>query len=408
MLMQFQRIPWLPAFIAAAYLLKNKKPINEIIENIMKTIIGWYLILLGAELSAWAMGPLSEKLFLVYGLKGGVMNTEIFGSWLLQSAGNIGFLAFLTAFFVNLMLARIRKKGYLFLTGHHLLFLSLMSVSLFHQLTNFREVPAALSAGAVTGIYAYLSVWIGAKSMKKLNPKTEAGLANSTSGAALLGVWIGKCFQGKAKAAYGKNGKSSGYITSMGILTVLGLQILLSLAAGENIFVKWKECLMESFAYGTALTMIIQGLRMLLGTFIPMFWDMGKAVLPQLVVGLDSTAVITYSPGAWKAGFLASGISGVCVLCALIFFRVPFIPLPGFTSLYFAGGVAGVFGNAEGGKAGAVVSGAVAGAVVVLLMSLFMTLHGGYYEAGAAFGETGYGSLGLLLSFILKLLKYYI
>ncbi len=402
MMMQFQKIPWLPAFIAAAYLLKKGKPINEIIENVMKTMTGWYLILLGAELSAWAMHPLSEKLFLVCGLKGGVLNTEIFGSWLLQEFGNIGFLAFLTAFFVNLLLARIRKKGYLFLTGHHLLFLSLMTASLFCHLTDLLPIEAALSAGAVTGIYAYFSVWLGSKSMKRLNARSEAGLANSTSGAALLGACIGRCFRDRVKTYYGKDGTSSGYITSMGILTVLGLQVLLTLAAGETIFAQWRKCLIGALAYGTALTMIIQGLRMLLGTLIPMFWDVGRWALPQLVVGLDSTAVITYSPGAWKAGFLAACISGVGVLWGLICLRVPFIPLPGFTSLYFAGGVAGVFGNAEGGKAGAVVSGAIVGSVVILLMGLFMSLNGGCYEAGAAFGETGYGILGLLLTFILR------
>ena len=177
------------------------------------------------------------------------------------------------------------------------------------------------------------------------------------------------------------------------------------LFAGESTKAEWRACFIEALAYGTALTMIIQGLRMFLGTFIPMFWDVGKCLLPRLIVGLDSTAVITYSPKAWWAGFLAACFSGLAALCMLILLKAPFVPLPGFTSLYFAGGVAGVFGNAEGGKTGAVVSGAVVGAAVIFMMSLFMTIHGSYYGSGAAFGETGYGILGLLLTFVLKLWK---
>lgn len=405
MLIQFEKIPWLPAFIAAAYLFKKGKSLNEIIENVIKTGIGWYLILVGADISEWALTPLSEKLFSAAGVRGGVMNTEIFGSWLLREGANTGFLAFLTAFFMNLLLARIRKKGYLFLTGHHLMFLSLMTVSLFRHIAGLSGAPAALAAGVVTGIYAYLSVWIGSKSMEKLKPGSAAGLANSTSGAAFLGVRIGRCFHRRAKRFYGKDGKNTGYITSMGVLTILALRILLMLFTGAGTKAEWRECFIEAFAYGTALTMIVQGLRMLLGTFIPMFWDMGKGVLPQLVVGLDSTAVITYSPKAWKAGFLAASFSGTIATCMLILLKAPFIPLPGFTSLYFAGGAAGVFGNAEGGKTGAVVSGAVVGTLVIFMMSLFMAIHGGYYETGAAFGETSYGILGLLLTFVLKLWK---
>ncbi len=405
MFIQFEKIPWLPAFIAAAYLFKKGKNLNEIIENVIKTGIGWYLILLGADISEWALLPLAEKLFFVTGVRGGVLNTEIFGSWLLREAANTGFLAFLTAFFMNLLLAYIRKRGYLFLTGHHLMFLSLMVVSLFRHAAGLPKLPAALAAGVVTGIYAYVSVWIGSKSMEKLKPGSSAGLANSTSGAAFLGVRIGRCFRRRAKEFYGKDGKNTGYITSMGILTILTLRILLMLFAGESTKAEWRACFIEALAYGTALTMIIQGLRMFLGTFIPMFWDMGKCLLPRLIVGLDSTAVITYSPKAWWAGFLAACFSGLVALCMLILLKAPFVPLPGFTSLYFAGGVAGVFGNAEGGKTGAVVSGTVVGAAVIFMMSLFMTIHGSYYGSGAAFGETGYGILGLLLTFVLKLWK---
>ena len=37
MFIQFEKIPWLPAFIAAAYLFKKGKNLNEIIENVIKT-----------------------------------------------------------------------------------------------------------------------------------------------------------------------------------------------------------------------------------------------------------------------------------------------------------------------------------------------------------------------------------
>ena len=83
--------------------------------------------------------------------------------------------------------------------------------------------------------------------------------------------------------------------------------------------------------------------------------------------------------------------------------KVPFVPLPGFTSLYFAGGVAGVFGNVQGGKRGAILAGAASGIAVILLLSLFMSLNEGMGLYGASLGETEYGILGLILTALLRL-----
>ena len=401
---KFLEIPWIPAAVAALYLLKKKKTAGEIIEKIVKLVIGWYLILLGAGLSLNVLGGLEEKLVLSLGIHGGVINTEIFGSWLLMECRNAGFTAFLIAFLVNLLLAKWTRRGYLFLTGHHLLFLSLMSLSLIRVFLGEMSVGAVLLAGTAAGIYAYISVRISAAAIKPFHSASPVSLANSAAGAALLGAGIGKlCSRGKISERFDKKGKNTGHITSMGVLTVFCIAFILTFLQGVPELAEMQECLVEAFLYGAALTAIMQGLRMFLGLFIQMFWDLGKEMIPGLVVGLDSTAVISWSPGAWHAGFLAAALTGVVTVSGLVFLKVPFVPLPGFTSLYFAGGVAGVFGNVQGGKRGAILAGAASGIAVILLLSLFMSLNEGMGLYGASLGETEYGILGLILTALLRL-----
>lgn len=400
-------IPWLPALVAVFYLVKKKKSPGEIIEHVIKMMIGWYMILVGAMLSARVLGVLDAMLVQSFGVHGGMMNTEVFGSWLLRECGNAGFAAFILAFLVNLLLARRTKKGYLFLTGHHLLFLSLMSVFLIRSsLGSHLSGISFLAAGIATGCYAYLSVRVSAVVTGAIHKAQPAGLANSAIGAALLGAGIGYlCGRKKKPEKYGREGGSAGQVTSLGVLTVLTFFLFLSLACRKPGGLGIGKCLLPALLYGTALTMIMQGLRMLLGLFIQLFWELGRHFAPALVAGLDSTAVISWSPGAWRAGFLAAACSGTAASVLLISLKCPFAALPGYTSLYFAGGVAGVYGNMQGGRRGAALSGAAAGAAVILLMSLFLSWNGGFGMYGGSLGETEYGILGTVLSALLRLMQ---
>ncbi|MCD8148735.1 MAG: hypothetical protein LUE92_04035 [Clostridiales bacterium] len=321
MLVQFQNIPWLPGLVAALYLLMKKKTFSEMAENVVKVMLGCYMILAGAWLSSLALGQISEALYQTFGVQGVVLNTEIFGSWLLADSENYGFLAFFTAFFINLLIARLTKKHYLYLTGHHLFFLSLLAVSLLWMYLDISFLLAALAAGVVTGVYAWLSVRVGALTMRRLKPGSNAGLANSATGAALLGSLTGWLTRGNQTAeAYGKNGRNAGAVTSMGVFTVLALALLTK--AGNGTLFTWddiKECCILALLYGAALSIITQGIRMCLRIFIQMFWDIGRSVLPEMIAGLDSTALVSYSPAAWQAGFVAAGITGTLTTIALLF-----------------------------------------------------------------------------------------
>lgn len=406
---QAHAFPWLVAVVVAGYLILKRQRPSEIIEQVLKTIIGCYLILTGADLSLRALSTISELLFSVFGVHGGVLNTEVFGAILFRDYGAAGLAAFLLAFLVNFLLARLSKQGHLFLTGHHLFFLSLMAVSILWSLIGGFSVVVG---GIVTGIYAFIAVHISSPCMGKLNKNTKMGLANSAIGAALIGTAVGKLAvrsSGKISVREIKKeavpGKNSSHFTTLGVGTVLGVYLLLYLVTGMPVNGDTLlACGEFALLYGVATTMLLLGIRMFLANFIQLFWDVGQRFVPNLVIGLDASAIISYSPRAWRNGFLAASLTGTLAALLLLALRAPFIPLPGLTSFYFAGGVAGVFGRIHGGTRGARLAGGVVGIVVVLYAALFMALNGAYLDCGAVLGETDYGIWGSLLAFLTRLL----
>lgn len=408
---QLQAFPWLAAAVVAGYLILKRQRPGEIIEQVLKTIIGYCLILVGADLSLRALSGVNELLFSASGAHGGVLNTEVFAAILLRDHGGEGFAAFLLAIFVNILLARLTGQGHLFLTGHHLFFLSLMAVSILWSGAALAGAWTVLVSGVVTGVYAFAAVRISASCMGELNKNAKLGLANSAIGAALIGSAVGRLVarsgdgvparESKAEEAPGKN---SSHFTTLGVGAVLGVYLLLYLFAGTPLN---RETLLScgkyALFYGVATTMLLLGIRMFLAIFIQLFWDAGRRFVPNLVMGLDASAIISYSPRAWRGGFLFASLTGTLTAVFLLVARAPFIPLPGLTSFYFAGGVAGVFGELHGGKRGATLAGGIVGIAAVLFASLFMAQNGTYLDCGAVLGETDYGIWGSLLSFLTRL-----
>lgn len=408
---QAQAFPLLAAAVAAGYLLLKRQRPGEICEQVLKTVIGCGLMFMGADLSLRALSGLGGLLHAFFGVRGGVLNTEMFGAILLRDYGGAGFAAFLLAFLVNALLARFTGRGRLFLTGHHLFFLSLMAVSILWSGTKLPGAWIVLLGGGVTGVYAFVAVLASTPCMGELNRTTKMGLANSAVGAALIGSAAGRLAARLGGAVPVREKKedappagNSSHFTTLGVGAVLGVYLLLHCAAGLPLNIETLlSCGEFALLYGVASTLLLLGTRMFLALFIQLFWDIGRRFVPGLVVGLDSSAVISYSPRAWRTGFLAASLTGTLTAALLLAARTPFIPLPGLTSLYFAGGVAGVFGDVRGGGRGAALAGGVVGVTVILFAALFMAQSGICLDSGAALGETDYGMWGSLLTFLTRL-----
>ncbi len=397
----FITIPWLPAITTAAYLTVKKKSPSEIIENTVKAMLGYYLICAGAYLAIEAMSPLNARIYGATGTHVGILNTELMGAVLVEKSGNAGFLTFLLAFAVNLLLAKRTEKGISVSDRPS------FTVSKLDDL--FRDPgknTAVIAGSGSAGRYDYRNLYLVLR-------KGQRGLYGKAEARSKGGPWKFRFRRGRHRNGGGplfSEEKEAGGLWKRGTEYKLcdfdwrdyGIcAVSCDAGNGEEPFGSGPLCAhVRSSTVGHRVRVTDAAGKCdsdVLGAW--------QAVCAGSVTGLDSTAIVSYSPGAWKAGFCAASVTAAIASPLLFVTGSPFAALPGFTSFYFAGGVAGVFGNMEGGKQGAALAGAVTGIAVILLTSGLVFLSGMGVGYGMALGETEYGILGCLLSVVLNVIK---
>lgn len=94
-------------------------------------------------------------------------------------------------------------------------------------------------------------------------------------------------------------------------------------------------------------------------------------LVPDSIPALDCPVLFPYSPNAVIVGFITTTIGTVI---GMFFFPILGLAviLPGMVTNFFAGGTAGIFGNAVGGRRGAIIGGVVHGLFITLLPALLV------------------------------------
>lgn len=94
-----------------------------------------------------------------------------------------------------------------------------------------------------------------------------------------------------------------------------------------------------------------------------------------------------------------SGLIGLGVLTVALgpAFGLALILPPGLVPHFFAGGAAGVYGNATGGRRGAALGGLVNGLLITFLPALLLKVLGAFGDENTTFGDTDFSWFGILV-----------
>ena len=77
--------------------------------------------------------------------------------------------------------------------------------------------------------------------------------------------------------------------------------------------------------------------------------------------------------------------------------------LPGLVPHFFTGGAAGVYGNATGGRRGAVAGGFINGLLITFLPAFLLQVLGAFGAENTTFGDADFGWFGILIGSAAKL-----
>lgn len=153
--------------------------------------------------------------------------------------------------------------------------------------------------------------------------------------------------------------------------------------------------------------MILFGVRTILGELVPAFQGIAAKVVPGAIPALDAPIVFPYAQNAVLIGFIFSFIGGLTGLALLAVWLNPMfgvaLILPGLVPHFFTGGAAGVYGNATGGRRGAMLGAFTNGLIITILPAFLLGVLGTFGDANTTFGDADFGWFGILVGWSAQL-----
>ncbi|GAA2086053.1 PTS ascorbate transporter subunit IIC [Aeromicrobium tamlense] len=417
---QILNVPaYLIGIITAIGLIALKRSSGQVIGGGLKAALGFLILGAGANVVIASLGPLGEIILDVTGAQGVIPTNEVITAMAAEQYGAQSAYVLTLGFLVMLALARFTPLSYIFLTGHHMVFMSLMlTVVLSVGLDDKNDWLVVLVGAFLLGVIMVVMPALAQPWTRKITGDDSLAIGHFGT--------LGYIAAGATGQAVGKRSRSTEEINfpqGLKFLRDSMVATALSMVLIYEVFVVWgliaspdntKELLgaadagaavMAGFGqalqFGVGVAIILYGVRTVLGELVPAFQGIAEKVVPGAKPALDIPIVFPFGANAVLIGFLASFAGGLATLALLAVWLEPAfglaLILPGMVPHFFTGGGAGVYGNATGGRKGAVVGGFVNGVLITILPALLLEVFGELGFANSTFGDADFGWFGTLL-----------
>jgi len=412
----------LVGLMALIGLLALKKPFEEVVTGTLKSILGFLVLNAGASVVVGAITPLGNLFTNVLKIpNAAVPVNEVFTSIVQESLGRQVALVFLFAFIFNIILARITKFKYIWLTGHHTLFIATLTTGMLWVMPIFNqnETVIIIIASLLSGFMMTVMPALSMPFMKKITGGDTFAMGHfgitTYALAGYLGQFVGDPEDSTETMEFPSwIGFMKEPLVAMGsvMLIIYFIVGLLSgnAAAAEALGQYWPVgAFLQSLTFAGGIAIILLGVRTVLAEIVPAFRGIAEKIVPNAKPALDCPVVFPYAPNAVLVGYLSSIVGGLLAMVIQLLAKGALggVILPSMIIHFFVGGTAGVFGNSTGGRKGAMLGGFLCGLIFTLLAGTTYTSFGGLNPdwTGSSFGDTDFGVLGNILSFVGNLLK---
>ncbi|EQB24448.1 PTS system ascorbate-specific transporter subunit IIC [Streptococcus equi subsp. zooepidemicus SzS31A1] len=397
----------LVALIAIVGLLLQKKPAPDIVKGGIKTFVGFLVVSGGAGIVQGSLNPFGTMFEHAFHLSGVVPNNEAIVAVALTTYGSATALIMFTGMIFNILIARFTRFKYIFLTGHHTLYMACM-IAVIMSVAGFTSVSLIVFGGLALGIIMSVSPALVQRYMIQLTGNDKVALGHFSS----LGYWLSG-FVGGLVGDKTKSTEDIDFPKSLAFLRDSTVSITLSMAiiylivaifAGPT----WISKELSSGTHGLVFALqlagqfaagvfvILAGVRLILGEIVPAFKGISEKLVPHSKPALDCPIVYPYAPNAVLIGFVSSFVGGLVSMAVMIASGTTVI-LPGVVPHFFCGATAGVIGNASGGVRGATVGAFLQGVLISYLPIFLMPVLGGLGFEGSTFSDADFGLSGILL-----------
>ena len=407
------------ALIAMLGLCLQKKSAGQVVSGTLKTLLGFQVLSAGSSIIVGSLTYFGEIFTAGFHMQGIIPSIEAING---QAMNELGLgrdiaLTFLGIFIVNILIARFTKWKYIFLTGQAILWMATMT-TVFGYFAGLRGLVLIIVGSVVGAIFAVAMPAIAQPIIRKITGSNDIALGHFCT--------IGYMFEAGVAYIFGERGENKKSIedinlpksfeflqdTYLSVMVVMvPLYIITAAFAGPGIGDHGAQhylmfAFLQAIQFVVGVYVLLSGVRLLLGEIVPAFRGIAMKLVPNAIPALDCPVFFPYSPNAVILGFITTTIGTIIAMFVLPTFGLAMI-LPGMLTNFFAGGTAGSFGNAAGGRRGAIIGGIAHGFFITLLPALLVTIFNqmGFVNATATDVDTVAAALlyAWILSPILKM-----
>ncbi|MEG9607785.1 PTS ascorbate transporter subunit IIC [Citrobacter portucalensis] len=394
-------------------LLLQKKAVSEVISGTLKTIMGFVILTSGAAIVATTLTTFSQLFEYSFHIQGVVPNTDAMAALAQKNYGTATAMIMVLGMLFNIVLARITPLKYIFLTGHHTLYMAAM-LAVILSVGGLSPFWVILVGAVILGIMMVVSPAILQPFTRKITGTDDLALGHFGSTGYLLSALVGKAVgKGSPSIEEMQVPKSLNFLRDSSVaisLTMMILFVILALVAGKE-FVESSVsggqnfiifAVIQSLTFAAGVWIILAGVRMIIAEIVPAFKGIADKLVKDAKPALDCPTVFPFAPNAVIVGFLSSFAAGLVSMFLCPLFGLSVI-VPGLVPHFFCGATAGVYGNICGGRRGAVVGAFAHGLLISFLPAILLPLMGDLGFASTTFGDADFGVVGIILGHVVSL-----
>lgn len=399
------------SLIAMIGLIALRKSPGQVITGTLKTLLGFLVLLSGASIIVATLTFLGDIFQKGFNMRGVVTDVGSIAGIAQQTLGRETALIMVVAFVVNILIARLTRYKYIFLTGQASLWMATVC-SVIGYMGGLRGVELILLGGGIAGVMAVLMPAIAQPIVRKITGGDDIALGHFCTIGYMVQAGVAKVTGDVSKSTedvelpQALSFLQDTYLSMM--VVMIPIYLIPAIAAGPEVVAASSNgvnylvyAFLQAIQFVVGVYVLLAGVRLLLAEIVPAFRGIALRIVPDAVPALDCPVLFPYAPNAVIIGFISTTIGAVIGMFLFPWVGLAMI-LPGMLTNFFAGGTAGIFANAVGGRRGAVIGGVFHGLFITLLPALLLPLLGQYGFQNVTFSDSDVIGVGLVFGHILN------
>lgn len=387
-------------------LIALKSPGHKVFTGTLGPILGYIMLGAGADFIVSNLEPLGKMIEKGFHIQGVVPNNEAVVAAAQKILGIETMSILVLGLVLNIVIARFTKFKYVFLTGHHSFFMACL-LSAVLGASGLNGALLIIIGGFLLGAWSAISPAIGQKYTLKVTDGDEVAMGHFGSLGYYLSAWVGQKVGNPEDSTEKINiPEKWAFLRNTTISTALTMVIfylVAAVAAGPEYVASISDglspylfAIMSGLKFAIGVAIVYSGVRMILADLIPAFQGIATKIIPNAIPAVDCAVFFTYAQTAVIIGFVFSFIGGVIGMLILGVAGGVLI-IPGLVPHFFCGATAGIYGNATGGRKGAIIGSFVNGLALAFLPALLLPVLGELGFANTTFGDIDFTVIGILL-----------